>query len=166
MRGPKAQASGMCHTCRRGRNRPAVRVLGQDYGVVPDGWRCAIKSQDRTSCATVLDPALSWHAEAMAKAWYMADDAEEVARLRGHVTGMLVPDVDPGTYVGVCRQCGGYVVVDLIECDEPYGLAYTQDCPQTPYHPAIRRNLLDYAPATASASHEPADRDPMYILED
>ena len=165
MRGHKSRESGMCHACRTNQVRP-TRQKGLGDNVVPVEWPCYILQRNKTTPATVLDPAVPWHAEAIAQAHQDIHDAIATARGRGHSMTLAIMDVDPGTWLALCRTCGGYVVVDPIESQEPYGLAYTRDCPHTMYQPAKRRELLDYAPATAYASREPADRDPMYILED
>lgn len=86
---------------------------------------------------------------------------EGMARSRrlGHDVPTMEPDAVPEGWIGECRSCGGFIVVDRAEAPTAYGNAVTRPCPGTRYGPAPRRLLTEYAVPTACARLEPADTD-------
>lgn len=60
------------------------------------------------------------------------------ARRLSHRPGLPTPDVEGYAALTACQDCGGYVCVDLMESDRPYGRAVSERCTQTHKRPLAR----------------------------
>ena len=91
----------------------------------------------------------------------LASEALEEAREHGHTITAMVQDTEPASWIGRCEKCDGFVVVDMVESGDPYGMAYLTKCRGIPLStPAVRRSEHDYVNASTSASNERADNHP------
>lgn len=85
------------------------------------------------------------------------------ARRLEHTVEAMLEDVDPGGWIGSCKQCHGYVVVDLAESDDAYGSATRVKCPGVVPWAAAERRLAAFDQHGLSPIQQEADRDPMYL---
>jgi len=100
------------------------------------------------------------HPKQIAAARQLAAVALESAQAAGHDIECMLQDTEPGGWIGECRTCERFLVIDPAESAFAYGRVAQGMCDGPPQSGAPRRLASSYHQATSSAANESADREP------